>query len=428
IKVEDDGSGVSIEDIDLLFLPHSTSKISKIEDLFNIKTLGFRGEALFSIASVAKIEFITKKDLDYGIKLSIYDSQRKKEYVAANKGTTIKVIDLFYNTPVRKKFLKSPKIERLENRSVVEVYASIYNEIEFEYFEDGNLIYRFFPESRYDRINKIFGIEKNIGELYLLKKTEKKITFINNRPANNKMLISLVNDYLERYGLKSGVMIFVEVSPTNVDFNIHPRKLECRFKDESKYFIEYDNKFRNYFKGFKVDILPYSSELKPFRISRTLWQANTDTSIIFFDQHAVFERITYEKYMSEKPMKQQLLVPIEVKTQIDEYDAARLEELGFEVRIVKGGVFVKAVPAGFYFDEAGIEEIIKGIKGKINRYNFALLACRYSVKSSDEISPEVMKEAIKQLFSCIEPKSCPHGRPTFIEIKLEELTRKFERH
>ena len=143
IIVSDNGHGIDKEDLHNAFLPHATSKISKVEDLDKIQTLGFRGEALASIASVCHIYASSKtKDEDVGHSLRIDGGLFSEiKEVARNEGTTIEATDLFYNAPVRAKFLKRSKIEESEITHLVEKFMLAHPEISFLYVVDGKMIY-----------------------------------------------------------------------------------------------------------------------------------------------------------------------------------------------------------------------------------------------------------------------------------------------
>ena len=144
IKVSDNGIGIHPDDVKTAFLPHTTSKIKNIEDLNNINTLGFRGEALASIASVSKVLLSTKqKDFDIGKQLKI-DGGIFKDFIdfAKNDGTIVEVCDLFYNIPARKKFLRKPKTEENEITNLVVRYILANPTVKFTYVVDNEIVYK----------------------------------------------------------------------------------------------------------------------------------------------------------------------------------------------------------------------------------------------------------------------------------------------
>lgn len=143
IKVSDNGKGIYEEDIEKAFMRHATSKIKNEQDLFKITSLGFRGEALASIAAISKVELTTKtKDVEYGIKVNIENGIIKnKSYSGATTGTSITVRDIFYNVPARLKFLKSPSREQSYITEIVENLALSNPQISFKYITNKKLVF-----------------------------------------------------------------------------------------------------------------------------------------------------------------------------------------------------------------------------------------------------------------------------------------------
>jgi len=142
IKVSDDGCGIEKEDVVISIQRHTTSKIDNLQDLFQITTLGFRGEALASIASIAKLEMITKtKESDVGVSITVENGNvLKQEYVSAKQGTTITISDIFYNIPARKKHLKGIAVEFSHILDIITRYALIHSEIHFLLTHNGKII------------------------------------------------------------------------------------------------------------------------------------------------------------------------------------------------------------------------------------------------------------------------------------------------
>ena len=143
IVVSDNGCGISKEDLPLAFLPHATSKIGKLEDLDGIETLGFRGEALASIASVCRVSLSTKtKTSETGYKIEADGGEISKvSEVARLDGTTLIAQNLFFNTPARAKFLRKPKTEEGDITHLVEKFMMAHPEVDFEYVVDGKIVY-----------------------------------------------------------------------------------------------------------------------------------------------------------------------------------------------------------------------------------------------------------------------------------------------
>ena len=217
IKISDDGEGIHNDDIEKIFLPHATSKIQKEEDLYNINSLGFRGEALPSIASVSKVFLKSRSDeFNYGMSIQIDGGTIiDKCECACNVGTEIEVRDLFYNTPARFKFLKSENRETAIIRDFVTKLAISNYEISFEYIVNDKLVFKTTGKSLRDAIINIFGlnilenlffVENNcenlnifgyVGDINFCKSSRNnQYFFVNNRIVKNKnLMLSIENAY-----------------------------------------------------------------------------------------------------------------------------------------------------------------------------------------------------------------------------------------
>lgn len=263
IKVTDDGDGMSPEDAEICFKRHSTSKIASLDDLEKIDTRGFRGEALASISSIAKIELITRyKDDLVGTKVAAEGSEIKSiEQIGAPIGTTIFVRDIFYNTPARLKFLKSEKSEFNAIVRVLTQQLLSIPQIGISLFKDGRKIFELPKNQSYqDRIIQLIGsnLEGKLIPVQLdLSGAGVKITgfiskqdvsyasrvneyfYVNLRPIRSQTLAAALSE-----GYKGSMMtqrypfavLFITISPDQVDVNVHPTKEEVRFKDEGKIF------------------------------------------------------------------------------------------------------------------------------------------------------------------------------------------------
>lgn len=259
IKVIDNGSGMDEEDASNCFLRHATSKIKRLEDLFFINTLGFRGEALPSIASVSKVTLETS-DGKVGTKIVINGGKLiKKEPCSLRQGTIIKVGDLFYNTPARLKYLKSEQTELANTTSFMERLALSYPSISFSLTNNGNTIIKTTGSNNLLKtIHEIFGLDisKNMVEInnsnddydisgFICKPSILKsnrnyiITIVNGRVVKNNELIRTINDayYTYKPDIKYPVVILeISTDPTLIDVNIHPTKQDIKFSkmDELK--------------------------------------------------------------------------------------------------------------------------------------------------------------------------------------------------
>ena len=258
IKVSDNGSGFAEEDIEVAFLRHSTSKLEKIEDLEKIRTLGFRGEALASISNISKIKLMTKRQEDLAGNSILIENGKiiKKNKVGMPKGTTFVISDVFYNTPVRKKFLRKDLTEINNIIDIVQKIALSNNNIKFTLIRDGKTILN--TGSDKDPINRIFSIlgseiasSLNEGsfesENYKIKgffsdnklfrsNRDSQYIFVNGRFIRNINISRAVEkNYhslipLNRYPV---FVLYIDIDPKLIDVNIHPKKNEIKISNEN---------------------------------------------------------------------------------------------------------------------------------------------------------------------------------------------------
>ncbi|KOC32581.1 DNA mismatch repair endonuclease MutL [Clostridium botulinum] len=257
IKITDDGIGIHPEDVEKAFMPHGTSKISLIEDLYSINTFGFRGEALPSIAAVSNVLLKTRtKDSDFGKELSM--SGGKVNYVkdtGCNIGTVIEVKDLFFNVPAREKFLKSDKRESGLISNIINRLALANHNISFKYYNnDKRSLITFASEDAKDTIRAIYG--KNIYENIISFEKYSDIVSVYGYIGNSEISRGSRNNqsiFVNKRYIKSGIItaavenafksfstvnkfpffvLFLDIYPEFLDVNVHPTKSEVKFQDE----------------------------------------------------------------------------------------------------------------------------------------------------------------------------------------------------
>ena len=255
IMVVDNGCGMSETDARLCFERHATSKISKAEDLFAIRTMGFRGEALASIAAIAQVELKTRrKEDEVGVKIVNEGSVVKEQtLVPMQSGTTFTVKNLFFNVPARRNFLKSPQAEM---RHIIEEFTRVtlmHPEIGFTLNSDGKEVYHLYPGNLKQRIMGLFGsnyeekllsvrqeaervrIDGYIVKAEYAKKTRgEQYFFVNKRFIKHAYLHHAIeNAFMEMIPKDSfpGYFLNIEVDPADIDINIHPTKTEVNFLD-----------------------------------------------------------------------------------------------------------------------------------------------------------------------------------------------------
>lgn len=259
IKIKDDGVGMTKEDALLSLQRHATSKIKTDEDLFNILTLGFRGEALASIAAVSKLTITTKKENTLeGYKIETHGGQIIQEGIcAATTGTTIEVKDLFWNTPARKKFLKTDYVELRHCIDVVTRYALLHNNISFKLIHDGRmLLHAPATENQKQNLLSIYGraLDKDLLEVNfededlgikvagfiskpLAAKTDKSFQsfFVNSRYVKNQIMQNAIYDAYHSLlfvGRHPIVLLSLQINPKTIDVNVHPQKTEIKIEQK----------------------------------------------------------------------------------------------------------------------------------------------------------------------------------------------------
>lgn len=341
IRITDNGSGITSSEVEKSFLRHATSKIKQIDDLYDLYSLGFRGEALASIASIARIELSTKaKDESIGTKIIVEGGKvTSKEPVGTNNGTNIIVKNLFFNTPVRQKFLKSTHAETISISDLINKLAIGNPSVGFKYINnkkvmlnspgDGKLINtirsiygkditenlveinyetQFFKVSGYIGNNNVYRANKNLQHIY-----------INKRYVKSKVILDAISEgYKSLIPINKHAVCFLnlEINPSKIDVNIHPTKLEIKFENEQEIYIQ----LRDYIKSSllrsnlvgKYEVF----EKKEYKSSKDLSISTNNTKTIDSDnlnqgilnnlekeyknQTYTFDELEYRKSLGEK--------------------------------------------------------------------------------------------------------------------------------
>ncbi|MBC8305804.1 MAG: DNA mismatch repair endonuclease MutL [Pelagibacterales bacterium] len=260
IQVVDNGVGMTKNDMEMSFMKHATSKITAIDDVFSITSMGFRGEALASISSISNVEMISKKKgTDKTNIISLEgDKVAKEKTIFSEEGTSIKVMNLFYNVPARRNFLKSDFVEL---RHIIDSFSRIalsYPNIEFNLIHNDEELFYLKKSNLRKRISSILGrkIDENLIPLnektslvkisgFILKPDISKksrsnqFLFVNNRYIKSQFLNHSINnayDGLLRDGYYPGYFIFLDINPSKIDVNVHPNKTEIKFEDEQNLY------------------------------------------------------------------------------------------------------------------------------------------------------------------------------------------------
>ena len=543
IRVTDNGCGIPSEEAETAFLRHATSKISTAADLDAIDTLGFRGEALASIAAVTRTEVITKtKGSKTGTRLILHGGRViTKEKTGCPDGTTIIVTDLFYNTPARLKFMKTDSAESGLIIDFMSQMALAYKDVKFRLINNGRIL--FSTQGDGNRLNTILRVYHDVDSRNMVpvchsedgisvdgyistpafSKTTRgsQIYFVNGRVVSSKVIEKGVSEgYRERLfeGRYPVVYLFLHVDPHTIDVNIHPNKREVRFNEESMITDFIARAIRdalssedavvdagNIFKGRENSISsskvyervfeplrekteekqvyikqilstienPYKAEteseseseseskipiyapkFKPFDFSQlkvtgvifdTYITAVDESNFYLIDQHAAQERIFYEKlvgeYESAEKVRQPLLVPLVINVSLSVSENSfhwldALSRMGFTVNEFGPGTFrITEIPMFMELSEAEdfINQFIENINERTDLSNsvvidkLIMMSCKAAVKANDKLSDGEVKALINDLSSCINPFSCPHGRPTFIRLTRYEIEKMFKR-
>ena len=258
IRIIDNGSGISNDDLARAFLRHATSKISADYDLFHIETLGFRGEALASIASVSKVTIKSCAGEAQG-KMLVLEGGKvvSEEYYAPIKGTDLSVENLFYNTPARLKYLRNPHTEQANITNIIHKFALSYPNVAFELHVDGKITFKTYGDGDVHKIlSKIYnmGVARNMIEFSGNNDDYKVFGYISvpeeTRASKNYINIFINGRYIKNYGIQNAIIdaygtllminryplcvINIEMDPILLDVNVHPTKQEVRLSKEAE--------------------------------------------------------------------------------------------------------------------------------------------------------------------------------------------------
>lgn len=549
IKVSDDGIGIDKEDINTAFQKHSTSKISNEDDIDNINSYGFRGEALGSISAVSKLSLISKPLAQkVGRKIIITGGTVvSEEDVSMEQGTQVSVLSLFYNIPARKKFLKSNSAEASKIINYIIAMAIVRSDIIFKMISDGKIL--FVTNGKSDRlltlktlwgndiVNPVFKtpvFEREEIRLtgflsppnHLFKTKKQQLFFVNGRKISSALIESAVRESYSSFIFKKEhplALLFIDIPPNKLDVNVHPSKLEIRFNDEmlvkdfiissiKQYLMDRNTLYQgdefnlpntnknevcdekkfeygreNILKE-RNDLLNDQAEKKEGSTSgqeyidktilddpndlrkdgmpsqKTLFDENFNisqlmpidqifggfilakdmVSLYIIDQHAMHERINFEKMLNNIEKKnievQRLMIP-EILT-IPSYlilemqdIKSTLNDIGFEAEVFgEDKIKVDAVPVLNGFDyRIFLKDFVDNYSSTSNIIDENVLeriisnACKSSIKLGDKITLKEINGMIDEISRCKQPFTCPHGRPIFVGYSKENIEKMFKR-
>lgn len=557
IRVTDNGDGMSKEDLPKAFMTHSTSKLSKIDDLYSIMSLGFRGEALPSISSVSKVQVLTKTKGSQGGIQSEFENGKlvSMRTIGCPKGTTIIVRDLFYNLPVRKKFLKSDVTEGNHISDIVYKLALGNPNVSFSFIRDSKTIFKTSSNRNLeDNIYTLLGKETSNNlisieysneslslegfisnnKLYRGNRAHQYI-YINGRYISNYTISKIIeNQYqslipINRFPI---FILYINMHPGDIDVNIHPSKQEIKFVNGDMVYESIGHAVKKHLeKSFKIPRIEFSKEKKEdvqdlpllFDLAKTKeetkatighskedkfkgfivkdlteedfsWDSDFDESdsintddlitedlsnskkenhildfdltniipvgtvfqtyiiaenrvedkLFFIDQHAAHERIMYERYKKEFENEdintQQLLYPeifelTNKENNIITENIKLFNDLGFEIEeFGPNSVAIRSVPMLFGVPNPRklFLDILDNVSDVKNIYDtmpekIIKIACTNAVKSGDTLDQIEIMELFKDLQSCDNPYTCPHGRPVLFEMTKNYIEKQFLR-
>ncbi|MCC7164345.1 MAG: DNA mismatch repair endonuclease MutL [Anaerolineae bacterium] len=492
IRVGDNGSGMTREDAALAVERFATSKIASETDLARVRTLGFRGEALPSIAAVAQFELLTRdRDNVQGTRIRIADNKTDAEVAGAPIGTLVTARELFYNVPARKKFLKAPLRETELVTKMVAQYALAYPQIGFRLAVDGKDSLVAPPSSALERIGAVWSreaatemiaVEYDSFDLkvrgFISKPSFARASrdwqnfFVNGRPVRGGLLtVMLERPYAGRLPPNRHplAVIHVELDPQYVDVNVHPRKAEVRFFQERSIYGAVQQAVEHALRDFPVTQTAAGMEW-PFagtpeasfgalregqgeyragtwralgQVHNTYLLAQTPDGFAIVDQHAAQEQVFFERLTGDEGQRTGdemgrsslvELMPNEaglVGSHLDEY-----AEIGVEVEPFGANTFrVNALPEFVKLSPRETLDVLvlehdryRALDGDALRDKLASkLACVSALKAGDALALEQQQGLLDALLEIYSPATCPHGRPTFVYVTLEELGKRFLR-
>lgn len=506
IRVSDDGEGMTRADAELAVSRHATSKIREAADLIGVATFGFRGEALPAIASVSRFELVTSADGQTGTRLRLVGGKRDSvEQTVRQRGTTVTVRGLFFNLPARRKFLRTPATE---TRAVVEAVTPLAltrPDVAFTLTSDERTLVDVRPAAGpIDRLHALWGrtladtlvpIAHREGPLEVRGFAQrpadakpagrKSYVFVRGRPIRDLFLVRAAEaGYRSTVapGDRPSLILDLELPGDAVEVNVHPAKLEVRFRD--RFFVAkvVEEAVRQalgplvaaaplvgagvvgggdaWVAGPAASAAATPAELFPTAAappasppptpllqvfdSYILFQSDSGVAIV--DQHSAHERVLFEGVLrqlaGDGAPAQRLLLPLTLEFTAPELEAIDvhrelLARVGFELEPFSGrSVVVHTAPNPQpRFDAARcLQELVAdlaggrfgGLANRLERFA-ATFACRAAIKAGQHLEPAEMSELIARLLRATLPAHDVHGRPTIVQLARGELERRFGR-
>ncbi|AUV83312.1 DNA mismatch repair protein MutL [Salinigranum rubrum] len=491
VRVRDDGHGMRREDAPLAVERHTTSKLTGPGDIERVSTLGFRGEALPSIAHVADLTVTTNDGGPRGTRVRVRDGAVETETAGRARGTTVEVRDLFHNRPARRKHLGSAKAEFARVSKLLSRYALCHSDTRFSLSHDGRETFSTPGSGDTDALLGVYdrtvagqsttfsfaadgsdggeGNETRVDGVLcypsVTRATRDHVhVAVNGRPLVDESLRRAVvagyGSLLPR-GRAPVAVVRVTLPPESVDHNVHPAKAEVAFRDDSVY-ARVEQGVRDALSTADLrrsgDVaMDLETSLTPLDGSSRLGDVTVigqfrdlyllcaaDDDLLVVDQHAAHERINYERLRAAVGDVPSAEVDPPATLSVSAAEASlvdsltdELGRLGYEASTFGGGtVRVSRVPAplGRTATPESLRAVLAALDGgegetpeRVRDELLKELACHPSLKAGETLSVETGEKLIERLGACDQPYACPHGRPTVLAIDEETLVRGFER-
>ena len=433
IRVSDDGSGMDREDARLALQRHATSKIRTATDLIGVATFGFRGEALPAIASVSRFELETTGDGEAGAtRLRVTGGKLEGEDASARqRGTTVTVRGLFYNTPARRKFLRATATETRAAVEALTVLALTRPDVAFSLTSDGRVLLDCSPATRLiDRVHALWGAEladtllavsHRAGPLEVTGLAQrpaqarpagrKGYVFVRGRPIRDPFILRAAEaGYRSTIapGDRPSLLLFLDLPGDAVDVNVHPAKLEARFRD--KFFVE------------KVVGEAVREALAPLDAAAPMGAVSHQPSAIG-GLAMPLELFASEAQTADGRRQTAPLLQL--------FDTYIVFQAGQAVSIV---VHTAPNPHPRFEAARCLQELVADLAGgrfggwqnRLERFA-ATYACRAAIKAGQTLDADEMRQLIVRLLSATLPAHDVHGRPSMVQLPKEELERRFGR-
>ena len=501
IRVSDNGTGIPTSELELAFHRYATSKITDLIDLEDISSLGFRGEALPSIAAVAEVEILTRAPLE---SIGSYINLRKGEIVAREsrprqQGTSVIIRRLFCYLPARLKFLKSAATENSHIAYLVNQYALAFPEVRFSLITDKrNNLSTQGDGSLRNAVSQIYGLEVAQRMLGVaeesafarvnglvsppsLNRTNRSyLTFFVNRRWIHSPLLTRAAEEAYHGLLMEGrhpvVILNLALPGRELDVNVHPTKAQVKFHNEQVMFVTIKKAIREALskasmaKPIAMPAMAGAYQQRSFtmvsdkeptfttplptlslpilrvigQLSNTYIIAEGPEGLYLIDQHAAHERILYERVLAQWARQevevQGLLEPITIELNPREEEILRankdmLAQFGFDIEpFGDKSYLIRTIPA--LATRANLDEVMGAVlsdldsKDEVTSWEQKIaqsLACHSAIRAGQQLSNEEMLALIRQLEQANQPRTCPHGRPTMIQLTSYQLEKEFGR-